>query len=61
MSTFNWENGASNSGGDANYTNDNRIPSLIGVPWNDKDKSGATGQNTPSLSFNVRYRNTWSE
>jgi hypothetical protein len=40
MSTFNWENGASNSGSDASYTNDNRIPSLLAVPWNDKDKSG---------------------
>ena len=40
MSTFNWENGASNSGSDASYTNDNRIPSLLGVLWNDKDKSG---------------------
>ncbi|MFT6716725.1 MAG: hypothetical protein ACJA0Q_001373 [Saprospiraceae bacterium] len=40
MSTFNWENGATNSGSDASYTNDNRIPSLLGVPWNDKDKPG---------------------
>jgi len=40
MSTFNWEIGATNSGSDASYTNDNRIPSLLGVLWNDKDKVG---------------------
>ncbi len=39
LTGFNWENGASNSGHDnPDYTNDNRIPSLVGV--NDKDKPG---------------------
>lgn len=41
LSVFNWENGASNAGHDnLSYPNDNRIPSLIGVPWKDKDKIG---------------------
>lgn len=41
MTVFNWENGASNSGHDnLQYPNDNRIPSLVGVPWNDKDNVG---------------------
>lgn len=41
LTVFNWENGASNSGHDnTSYPNDNRIPSLVGVPWNDKDKAG---------------------
>lgn len=41
MSVFNWENGASNAGHDnATYPNDNRIPSLVGVLWNDKDNAG---------------------
>ena len=41
LTVFNWENGASNSGHDnPQYTNDNRIPSLVGVPWADKDKAG---------------------
>ena len=41
LTVFNWENGASNSGHDnSSFTNDNRIPSLLLVPWNDKDKAG---------------------
>lgn len=41
MTVFNWENGASNSGADnANFTNDNRIPSLVGTTWNEKDTIG---------------------
>jgi len=41
MTGFNWENGASNSGHDnAGYTNDNRIPSLVGVPWQDRNTPG---------------------
>lgn len=41
MSVFNWENGASNSGHDNSLSpNDNRIPSLVGVAWADKDKAG---------------------
>ncbi len=41
LTVFNWENGASNSGHDnSSFTNDNRIPSLLLVPWNDKDKVG---------------------
>jgi len=45
MSVFNWENGASNSGHDqSNYPNDNRIASLVGLLWADKDKPGAVYQ-----------------
>ena len=41
LTVFNWENGASNSGHDnSSFTNDNRIPSLLLLPWNDKDKAG---------------------
>mgnify|MGYP006142893541 FL=1 len=41
LSVFNWENGASNSGHDnVTFTNDNRIPSLLAIPWNNKDKAG---------------------
>ena len=41
MSVFNWENGASNSGKDvATFTNDNRIPSLIGTTWNARNDAG---------------------
>ncbi len=40
LSTFNWENGASNSGHDGNFSNGNRIPALTGVLWNDKDTAG---------------------
>ena len=41
MSVFNWENGASNSGVDnANFTNDNRIPSLVGTEWNNRNDAG---------------------
>jgi hypothetical protein len=39
LTAFNWENGASNSG-KAAYTNDDRVPTLIGVPNADRDKSG---------------------
>lgn len=41
LSTTNWENGASNSGHDnPENTNDNRVPSLVGVSNADKDISG---------------------
>ena len=41
MSVFNWENGASNSGKDvATFTNDNRIPSLVGTTWNARNDAG---------------------
>ena len=41
MSVFNWENGASNSGIDvSNFTNDNRIPSLVGTEWNKRNDVG---------------------
>ena len=41
MSVFNWENGASNSGKDvATFTNDNRIPSLVGTTWNARNDVG---------------------
>jgi len=41
LSVFNWENGASNSGHDnITFTNDNRIPSLLAIPWNNKDNAG---------------------
>jgi len=41
MSVFNWENGASNSGKDvATFTNDNRIPSLVGTTWNARNNPG---------------------
>lgn len=41
MSVFNWENGASNSGVDvANFTNDNRIPSLVGTLWDNRNDAG---------------------
>ena len=41
MSVFNWENGASNSGVDiANFTNDNRIPSLVGTSWDQRNDAG---------------------
>lgn len=41
MSVFNWENGASNSGRDlATFSNDNRIPSLVGTTWNARNDEG---------------------
>ena len=41
MSVFNWENGASNSGRDlATFSNDNRIPSLVGTTWNARNDAG---------------------
>ena len=39
LTAFNWENGASNSGKTA-FTNDDRVPTLIGVPSANRDKSG---------------------
>jgi hypothetical protein len=40
MTTFNWENNASNSGADNLFTSSNRIPDLIGVSAANKDKAG---------------------
>lgn len=41
MTVFNWENGASNSGADnADFPNDNRISSLVGTNWNDRNNVG---------------------
>ncbi len=43
LSTTNWETGASNCGHDCSTTdNDNRIPSLLGIPSADEDKTGET-------------------
>lgn len=39
MTAFNWENNASNSG-EPNFTNDNRIASLLNIPNANKDKAG---------------------
>tara|TARA_B100000795_G_C22798345_1_gene440540 strand:- start:923 stop:2782 length:1860 start_codon:yes stop_codon:yes gene_type:complete len=41
LSVFNWENGASNSGADnTQLTNDNRVPSLVGTTWNERNNTG---------------------
>ena len=41
LSTTNWETGASNCGHDCSGTNnDNRIPSLLGIPGADENKTG---------------------
>jgi hypothetical protein len=48
LTGFNWENGASNSGDDNNYSNDNRVLSLVGVP--------ATNQEIPGEAYKVFHQ-----